>query len=88
MHVELAEVFRKPALLVRGERLTPEEQNLVFDQQFTEAVDGLPRQFFGECDALDNGAQGGGQAGNGDCHIAPSCHASPPRRETREFVHP
>ena len=70
VHVKLAEVFCKPALLLRGERLTPEEQDLVFDQQFTEAVDGRRRQFFRERDAPNFGAKRGGQAGNGNGHGA------------------
>jgi hypothetical protein len=68
MNVQLAEVSRKPALLLGGERLSAEEQNLVFDQQFTEALDRLLRQFFGEPDAIDNGSEGGGNALNGNGH--------------------
>src|SRR5258708_39413564 len=68
MNVEFAEVLCKSALLLRGERLPPEKQDLVFDQQFTEAVDGLPRQFVGERDAVNDGAEGGSQASNSDGH--------------------
>ena len=68
MDVQLAEVGRKPALLLRGQRLAAEEQDLVFDQQFAEAVDGWRRQFIGQPDTLDDRAQRGGNAGNRDGH--------------------
>jgi hypothetical protein len=70
MDVKLAKTSREAALLLRREGLPAEEKDLVFDQQFTEAVDGILRQLLGERDALDDGAQGGGQAGDGDGHGA------------------
>src|ERR1700722_18001566 len=62
--VQWPEVLRKPALLLRGQRLAAEQQDLVFHQQFTQAIDSRLRQFIGEADALHHGAQGGGNARN------------------------
>ena len=41
----------------------------MLDQQFAEAVDGLLRQFFGELDALDDGAESGGETRCGNGHV-------------------
>ena len=68
VHVKLAEARRKAALLLGSERLAAKEQDLMLDQQFAEAVDGLLRQFIGEPDALDDGAKGRGQPGDGHVH--------------------
>ena len=68
MNVQLAEVLGEPALLLRGDRLAAEEQDLVFDQQFTEALDILLRQVVGQPDAIDDGAKCRGHARSRNSH--------------------
>src|SRR5271170_351679 len=77
MYVQGAEPIRKSALLLRSDGLIAKKQDLVFDQQFTEAVNSGLRQLIGEFDALHNCAEGRGQAGCGDGHtwIMP-CHSA------------
>jgi hypothetical protein len=69
MDMQFAEVFRKPVLLLRCYRLSAKEQNLVFDQQITEAIDIVLRQFIGQVDAVDNGAERWGNTGTRYGHV-------------------
>jgi hypothetical protein len=55
MYVQIAEARRKPALLLRTQGLLVKEQNLVFDQQFTQAIDGRLRQLLGQGNAVNDG---------------------------------
>src|ERR1700690_4412029 len=68
MDVQLTEVGRESALLLRRDRLAAKKQDLMLDHQFAETVDGFLRQFLGELDALDDGAEGGSKSRNGDGH--------------------
>ena len=64
----MAEALREPALLLRGDRLAAEEQDLVFYQQFTKALDILLRQVIGQPDAIHDGDKCGGLAGSRNSH--------------------
>lgn len=67
VHIQLAEFPGEGDLLVGADELVAEENHLVFEQQVTQFIAQLGRQWLAQVDAADLGADGGFQAGDLEC---------------------
>jgi hypothetical protein len=67
--VQRPELRGESYLLLRRERLIPEEQHLVLHEQFAEPIDVLLRQFLRQIEPLEESADSGGHARYLNSHI-------------------